>query len=156
MAKTDAELAKAHRERKKAALGAEWQKQETKKVNKYYIKSADLPKRKLKLRREKIITNLRKCRLRQAKKKEEEITCLTSKPTRRHKTPQNKLVVTFPKSGSSGTRKRASRAVAKGYRKIEKLEKQIQKLNKKSDSMRKRCERLKVNIVELLNLQGEN
>ena len=76
MAKTNAELAKDHRERRKAALGAKCQKQETKRVKKYYIPSADLAERKLKLRQEKIITNLRKYRLRQANKKEEEITCL--------------------------------------------------------------------------------
>ena len=65
MAKTDAERARAYRQRKKESLGSSWLKKENERVKKYYIKSCELSKKKLNARRSKIRQYVHKYRLRQ-------------------------------------------------------------------------------------------
>ena len=166
MAKTDAERARAYRQRKKESLGSSWLKKENERVKKYYIKSSELSKKKLNARRSKIRQYVHKYRLRQKTEardlRNENLPGSSSADTNTDvmdsqvsstSTAQedplptcSKAPVADPTPTSSATRKRTSRAVARGYRKIKKLEEQNHKLQKKVDSLRKKFNRIKEKV----------
>ena len=139
MAKTNAEKQKEYRERKKLQSGSFLEK-ERKRQKKNYVKTAELTKKQLKERREKV--NERVKRSRKATKMLTEIMNVSSSDTCDTDASVSPLLVSinFPGRGES-SRKRKRSSDDKLRYKIAKLSHEKRRLELKCDSLRKKVGR---------------
>lgn len=156
MGKTQAEIQRAYRERKKLKEGTKYLDRESKRVLGYYKPVTDLSKKKANERRQRIRENVRKHR---QKKKEQTAAPLLEEPQNGEVGDSNiqvsdvssstdrpcysPLIVKLPSLESKKrTRKRISRSTSKSRRVIKKLEEENKNLQRKYKKVSKRYERL--------------
>ena len=161
MGKTQAEIQKAYRERKKLKEGVEYLDRETKRVMKYYTPVSDVSKKKANERRKRNRENVK--RHRQKKKQEKEAAASATLPeeddnrevggsniqesevssSTDDRACHSRLIVKLPSLESKKrSRKRISRSTSKSRRVIKKLEEENKNLERKYKKVSKRYERL--------------
>jgi len=154
MGKTQAEIQKAYRERKKLKEGSKYLEKESQRVKAYYVPTANLKRKDAKERREKTRQYVNKYRQKKKTQVENSQTC---EPVASSNKLQDSNVSSSTEiSGTTGplivklpafdqkkrTRTRISKATAKSRREIRKLEEDKTTLNRKYKRIAKRYERL--------------